>query len=311
MRILVTGGEGFIGKNLISELVSQGLFVISLDIKEKSLDNKAHKHYTLNISDYASLKAITESIDVIYHLAAQSYGKGSLINPELDLLSNSLGTLNITKLAKEKQIQKIVYTSSMAIYGNPNNLDGISFEEDKPQPLSNYGITKLSGEYYIINSGIPYTIYRLYNTYGKGQDITNTSKGIVLAFMIQIVDILKYNKEKTIKITGPVDRFRDIVYIDDVVRGLCLSLTTINNDIVNLSTGIKTTVGTLINTIIKAVGANPAEFNIIDIGSLPGDQFGNIGNCNKLKKYGWSPNISLEDGLIRFYKYCKINHYDE
>ena len=185
----------------------------------------------------------------------------------------------------------------MAIYGNSE----ISVETDTPSPLSNYGISKLTGEYYIKNLNIPYTIYRIYNTYGKGQDLNNSSKGVVLAFTSQIA-----KGEKRIEVTGPLDRFRDIIHIDDVVEGLKLGLQENTNDqIYNLSTNIRTTIKQLIENIIDISGKTKIKF--YNIGSLEGDQFGNIGQNDKLKQLGWKPKVSLREGIREFYEYVNTN----
>lgn len=294
MNILITGASGFIGQNLVKNLLSSNHNIITLDLKPKVYNTK---HYCLDITDLEQLLSIEENIDIIYHLAAQSYGKGSLIDPEKDLNWNAKGTLNICRFAKLKQVKKIIYSSSMAIYGN----NKVSIETDTPSPLSNYGISKLTGEYYIKNLNIPYTIFRLYNTYGSGQDLSNDSKGVVLAFTKQIV-----KEETPIKVTGPLDRFRDIIHIDDVIEGLKLGLQqNTNNEIYNLSTNIKTTIKQLIESIIKASGKSNIEF--YNVGSLEGDQFGNTGCNKKLIQLGWKPTVLLGDGIQGFYKYVKDN----
>ena len=296
MNILITGASGFIGQNLVDFFVKEGVHnIITLDLKPKTHNTS---HYCLDISNFNNLSNITEDIDIIYHLAAQSYGKGSLLEPEKDIDWNAKGTLNICRLAKLKNVKKIIYSSSMAIYGNKE----VSKEKDNPEPLSNYGVSKLTGEFYIKKSDIDYTIFRLYNTYGRGQDLSNYSKGVVLAFTSQIV-----LGETNIKVTGDPNRFRDIIYIDDVINALVLGIkhTETNNKIYNLSTNIKTTIKELINTIIQA--SNKQGIKIINTGSLPGDQFGNTGDNTKLLSLGWKPKTDLETGIKIFYNYVKNN----
>jgi len=186
----------------------------------------------------------------------------------------------------------------MAVYGNKE----VSKEKDPLDPLSNYGVSKLTGEFYIKKSGIDYTIFRLYNTYGKGQDLSNTSKGVVLAFTSQIV-----LGETNIKVTGDLNRFRDIIYIDDVINALVLGIENVktNNEIYNLSTNIKTTIKELINTIIQS--SNKEKIKVTNIGSLPGDQFGNTGDNTKLLSLGWKPKTNLKTGIKIFYNYVKNN----
>ena len=295
MNILITGASGFIGQNLVNYFIKEGMHnIITLDLKQLKHNTN---HYCLDISNYDYLLNIKEDIDVIYHLAAQSYGKGSLLEPEKDIDWNAKGTLNICRLAKLKKVKKIIYSSSMAIYGNKET----SKEIDYPEPLSNYGVSKLTGEFYIKKSNINYTIFRLYNTYGKGQDLSNHSKGVVLAFVSQVV-LGKTN----IKVTGDLNRFRDIIYIDDVIEAFKLGLIDkTNNQIYNLSTNIKTTIKELIDIIIQS--SNKQLIKVTNTGSLPGDQFGNTGDNTKLLSLGWKPKVSLKKGIKIFYNYVKNN----
>ena len=295
MNILITGASGFIGQNLVDYFIKEGIHnIITLDLKPSTYNTN---HYCLDISDFDNLSNIKEDIDIIYHLAAQSYGKGSLLEPEKDVDWNAKGTLNICRLAKLKNVKKIIYSSSMAVYGNKE----VSKEKDPLDPLSNYGVSKLTGEFYIKKSGIDYTIFRLYNTYGKGQDLSNTSKGVVLAFTSQIV-----LGETNIKVTGDLNRFRDIIYIDDVIEAFKLGLIDkTNNQIYNLSTNIKTTIKELIDIIIQS--SNKQLIKVTNTGSLPGDQFGNTGDNTKLLSLGWKPKVSLKKGIKIFYNYVKNN----
>lgn len=294
MNILVTGGCGLIGSNLVSKLRSLGHNVITVDLKENA-------DYILDISTEDLLR-IKDDIDIIFHLAAQPYGRGSEINPVQDLDYNIKGTMNVCYLAKQKRVSKLIYTSTMAVYGN----NKFASESSDLNPLSNYAVSKLAAEYYIKKfsneAEFNYTIYRLWNTYGPGQDLSNQYKGIVNAFATQIL------KSKDIEVTGSLDRFRDIIYVDDVVDALIRSMEFTESDIYNVSTGTGITIRELINSIIIASDADPNEFTIRDIGGHAGDQHGCIGNNYKLKTHcGWIPKTSLQEGLIKFIKYIKEN----
>ena len=298
MNILITGASGFIGQNLVESFLKDGFFnIITLDLKPSTHKTK---HYCLDVCDYDSLLSITEPIDVIYHLAAQSYGRGSFEEPEKDVDWNIKGTLNITRFGKLQKVKKIVYSSTMAVYGN----NAISYERDYPEPLSNYGVSKLAGEFYIKKSNIPYVIFRLYNTYGRYQDLSNHSKGVVLAFTSQVALGVS-----NIRVTGALERFRDIIHVTDVVNALKLGLNSeTTNQIFNVSTNIKTTIGDLINSILKA--SNRTDVEVTNVGGLPGDQFGNTGNSDKLQALGWQPQTKLDEGIVEFYKYVK-KHINE
>jgi len=299
MNILVTGGEGFIAKHLINRLITLGHKVINLD---KTNGN--------NLADYSVLSNITEPIDIIYHLAAQPYGRGGEIDPYNDLDINTKATLNVYRFAEKHQVKKVIYTSTMAVYSDNSNAK----ETDELNPLSNYGVSKLFGEYslkkHTKNTSTQYTIFRLWNTYGPGQDLNNEYKGLMQAMCRQCV----YGD--TVKVTGSLNRYRDHVYVDDVVDALILGLNpTTDNEVFNISTGIKVTIKDLINTIIQVLNSptpgrsigDKKEYKIHNTGSHKGDQFGSVGNSQKLQSLGWAPKTPLHMGLENFIQYI-IEH---
>ena len=286
LNIIVTGGSGFIGKHLVSKLRSMNHNVINLD----SIDGN-------DVIDYDVLDRIEEDIDVIYHLAAQPYGRGGELDPHLDLKLNTQAILNVNLFAESRNVSKVIYTSTMAVYGD--NAD--SKETDDVNPLSNYAVSKLFGEYslkkFARNAGMDYTIFRVWNTYGPGQDLKNEYKGLVQAMCRQCVN------STDVKVTGSLERYRDLVYVDDSINALLLGLEdSTNNETYNLSTGVKITVKQLIDTIIEVLN-NGKEYNVKNIGEHKGDQFGCVGNSDKLQKLGWSPKTKLGDGLKNFINY--------
>lgn len=295
MNILVTGGSGFIGKHLIRKLTDLGHEVINLDRTKGD-----------NLVDYSVLSNITLPIDVIYHLAAQPYGRGGEIDPYNDLDINTKATLNVYRFAEKHKIKKVIYTSTMAVYGNNFNAK----ETDELNPLSNYGVSKLFGEFslkkHTKNTSTQYTIFRLWNTYGPGQDLNKEYKGLMQAMCRQCV------YEDTIKVTGSLDRYRDHIYVDDVIDALILGLNPItDNDTFNISSGVKVTIEDLINTIIQVLNSSSLgksigdkkEYKIQNIGSHKGDQFGSVGNSQKLQSLGWVPKTPLHTGIKNFIKY--------
>lgn len=290
-NILVTGGCGFIGRNLVEKLKKLGHKVIVCDINPDSPD------YVCDISRYDDLLQITEQIDIIYHVAAQSYGYRSLVEPELDLDWNAKGTLNVCRFAKERKIKKIVYASTMAVYGEGDWLK----ETDELNPLSNYALSKLYGETCIKQFSqfdIDYTIFRIFPTYGPGQNLTNGRQGIAAVFVQQVV---RGNK---IDVTGPLDRYRDITYIDDNIDALILGMDDrTSKEIYNVCTNTKTYVEDIINKFIECSGRD--NFEVKNVGSEDGDQFGNTGNNEKLRKLGWNPKVKIDEGLQKLYDYAE------
>ena len=291
-NILVSGSSGFIGSNLVIKLNSLGFNVITLDFA-------GNADYSFDISDYSKFKSIDDEIDVIFHLAGQSGGYRSLIEHELDLDWNAKGTLNICMFAKERSINKIIYTSSMAVYGEGDWLK----ETDELHPISNYGVSKLYGEICLKQFSqydIDYTIFRVFNTYGTGQNLTNGRQGVVAVFVAQAI------KGNIINVTGSLDRYRDLTYIDDTVNALVYGLKDhTSKQTYNICSKIKITIRELIDMVIYASGRTSNSFVVNNIGKHDGDQFGNTGNNYKLLCLGWKPNVNLSEGIMNFYKYAE------
>tara|TARA_R110000824_G_scaffold60050_10_gene160900 strand:+ start:10123 stop:11022 length:900 start_codon:yes stop_codon:yes gene_type:complete len=299
MKILVTGGAGFIGFALAKSL-SKDHDVTLLDFDNRWADHHlSFKRYSVDISKYSNLSDLDRDFDMVFHLAAQSSGYISLVRSEDDADWNSKGTLNICNFCRETGVKKVVYTSSMAVYGEGDNLT----EAVPPNPISNYGVTKLAGELYIkvfSQYGLKHTIFRLFNTYGPDQDLTNLKQGMASIYLAQSL------KGDEIKVTGSFDRYRDCIYIDDVVEALKLSMSEITDDeIYNVGTGVPTTVSALIDMILEVHDRPSSEFTITNVGSHPGDQHGNYANSSKLQAIGWQPRTSLREGIEKFYQAVK------
>ena len=292
MRILVTGGCGFIGNNLINKLKNQNHYVKTIDLKPEA-------DYSFDISNFKNFSQINESFDIIYHLGAQSYGHKSLVEPELDIDWNAKGTLNVCTYAKLNNIKKIIYASTMAVYGEGDWLS----EDNELNPLSNYGLSKLYGELCIkqfSQYNIDYTIFRIFNTYGPGQNLNNKMQGVVAVFLSQIL------KGQQINVTGSLDRYRDLTYIDDNTDALLLGLLDkTSRETYNICSQSKTTIKSIIENLIKISNKPSNYYNITNIGKHDGDQFGNTGTNLKLKQLGWESKVNLKKGLKIFYNYAK------
>lgn len=286
MTVLVTGGAGFIGKKLIKRLLEQGYEVISLD--KKSLNLQGVHHILHDIS--TPIENFHYKVDVIYHVAAQSGGYYSLVNSHQDCLDNSVGTHNIVKLAQQLNVSKFIYTSSMAVYGNGRG----KTEQDLPTPISFYGASKLSGEYYtaLLNehNNIPYTIFRLFATYGPDQDFNNKHQGILSIYLDQAL------QSDTISITGSPDRIRQLVHVEDVVDALMLPLvsTETDNEVYNVLHQEILTPKLIINEISHVLGKT---LHIQELEGYVGDQTLITGDSDKLALLGWKPKYSLKEGI--------------
>ena len=273
MKILVTGGAGFIGAYLVKSLIDQKHNVLSVDnLYAKGAIPFIHPRSKFIRGDILSKKTLGKikkwKPEIIYHLAAQAGGESAYDNPKNDFLINGHGTYNICMIAKELRIKKFIYTSSSAVYGS--NSKRIINEKEKINPDSIYGISKYTGELFvnqILKKSFTKTvIFRLFNTYGPGENLNNLKKGMVGIYLSYLW------RNKPIIVKGSLNRIRDITFVEDVINVLC---ETINNkrlkknEIINLSSGRSFTVKKLIREIEK--GSKKNNIKIIKAKGTPGD----------------------------------------
>lgn len=295
MHVLVTGGAGFIGSALSNKLLKNGAKVTILD----NLSNSSIKNidprctfYKIDVNKNNINKIFKKKITHVVHLLAQSSGEISYEDPIYDLNTNTKFTLNLLKICHKNNIKKFVFTSSMNVYGDTPNK---KINEKFPTiPKSYYGIHKLASENYIrifSDLGVKSTILRLFNVYGPGQNLYNLKQGMISIYLSYIL-----NKEKII-IKGSDKRFRDFIYIEDVVDAIILSLKDNSKfNIFNICTGKKTTVKEIISKLLKIFKYK--NYPIKVIGGTPRDQFGVFGSNLRAKKIlKWQPKYDIEDGL--------------
>ncbi len=308
MKVLVTGGAGFIGAHLVKKLIEKKYKVLVVD-NLKTIGGIPYIHPKCkfirgDICDQKNLIKVKKwKPKIIYHLAAQSGGESAYDNPKRDYLTNGFGTYELCLLAKKLKVKKFIYTSSVAVYGsNPSKK---IFENTKIKPDSIYGISKYVGEMFINqtlkDTDIQTLIFRVFNTYGPGENLNFIKKGMVSIYCSYLW------KKKPILVKGSLKRFRNYQYIDDVVNILIMSLKNKNlnkNETINISNGNRTTVKDLLKKILKL--NNFKKYKIIKKGSTKGDSFGyNASNRllkKKFKKYNF---ISLEEGLKIYFEWIK------
>lgn len=300
MKILVTGGMGYIGSNIIRALLKENHEITILDNLLTNCVTKLEncELITADICNYQDLVAKFDgrNFDVVLHLAAQSSGPASFKNPELDLKINILGTLNIIRLCDYVKIPRLLFASSFTVYGD--NLQYEKLSETLPcEPKSLYAVGKLTGEQYLKvyaeKLGITWNALRMFNVYGPGQDLSRKDQGIVSIF-------LSYVREGNyIPVQGKLERFRDLVYIDDIVSAwlLCLK-NNIPNQIFNIGSGYKTTIKELIDL---AAALHNKKVTIEIVGTTPGDIMGCYADISKAcDMLGYKPKYNLTTGLEIF-----------
>ncbi|CAH2215380.1 NAD-dependent epimerase/dehydratase family protein [Tepidibacter aestuarii] len=300
MKILVTGGAGFIGSNLADKLISSCHDVVVIDNlstgKVENLNSKA-KFYKIDICNKDIVEIFEkEKFDIVYHVAAQIDIQKSIQDPINDAMINVMGTINILEACRKNNVKKIIYSSTAAVYGNPNYL-GID-EDHYKQPISFYGSSKLSSEYYISTYSklynLDYTILRYSNVYGIRQD-KNGEGGVISIFLDKMMD------SEDVTIFGDGSATRDYIYVEDVVDANISSIEYGSGEIFNIGTGKYTSVLKLFNIMAdicnKDIGMIFENERLEDIK----DSYFEIDKS--LNILNWKPKFCLENGLKKTIDY--------
>jgi len=303
MNILVTGGAGFIGSNLVDSLVNAGHKVIIADNlstgRRENLNNQA-LFYQVDIRDLR-LEAIfrERQIDVVFHLAAQIDVRRSVAEPVNDAEINILGSLNLLSMAVKYKAGRIIFSSTGgAVYGEQTYYP--ADEEHPANPISPYGVSKLSFEKYLYYAKeefkLNYTVLRYANVYGPRQD-PHGEAGVVAIFS----NCLLGGQAPTIY--GDGEQTRDFVFVGDVVRANMLVLEKSLDGTFNVGTGAETSVNTLCMKMTDIAGTKlkPAYAP-----SKPGEQRRSVIDPSKLISAGWRPSVGIEEGLGETIEYFRI-----
>lgn len=297
-RILVTGGAGFVGSNLINRLLLDGHSIVSVDNYSNGLSaNQVSGVSYLNFdiaSEDSWMQVDGKKFDAVFHLAAQASNAVSFRNPVEDLKINQQATLNVIAFCQRENVKRMIFTSSMSVYGNPTIFPTPSSE--LPNPETYYAIHKAASEKYIsFSKNMDWTIFRLYTTYGSGQNLANLEQGLVKIFLGYVL------RGEPIKVHGSLERIRDIIHVSDVVEALAKSLEnkTSFQKIYNLGTGLTLSVGEIIEQIVRESGNTityPIEIEPGDIGD-PHKTQANIADVQQ--DLQWSPKIGPSEGISR------------
>ncbi len=301
MKVLITGVAGFIGSHVAARFLKEGYDVIGVDdLSSGKIENvpQGIQFIEADLANKSSVNNLPSDCGLILHLAGQSSGEISFDDPVLDLEKNSVSTLNLIQYGIRNSSERIVYASSMSVYGEVD--EKASGENLNPRPLSCYGVGKLASEGYlkVYQNKLPYVALRMFNVYGPGQDLDNLRQGMVSIFLAQAV------KTGKIEVKGNLSRYRDFIYIEDVVEAWYRSGTKLSakNQIFNIGTGIKTTIGELLEKIRSSVEGS--EFFVH--GSTPGDQNGIFADNSKIKDLlGITSFTPLDVGLTHFADWAK------
>ena len=294
MKYAVTGGAGFIGSNLVKNLVERGNEIIVIDNlntgKKKNVKKNFKKinFFEVDIRDFSTIEDIMKNVDGIFHEAALASVQDSFIIPDKFFDVNVKGTENIFKIGKKLGI-KVVYASSSSVYGNPISIP--IKENDDKNPLNPYAKTKLENdkmaEKYAKN-GLKVIGLRYFNVFGPGQ--SKEYAGVIKLFLERIQQGLSP------LINGDGLQVRDFVYVDDVVNANMLAMeSNIDGKFFNIGTGITISVLDLANMIIKFSGLKLKPIHRL---AVPGDVRATQADITKAKTMlKWKPTTSIQDWL--------------
>lgn len=312
MKILLTGGAGFIGSHVADAYIAQGHEVVILDNlstgKRTNLNPKA-RFYEVDIRDAEALEEIfrKERPEVVNHHAAQASVILSTENPAEDATTNILGTLNLLELSRRYGVGLFIYVSSGgAVYGEPQYLP--CDEKHPVNPLSPYGVSKHVPEHYLylygLNYGLEYVILRYGNVYGPRQDPYGEA-GVVAIFSERML------RDEPIYIYGDGEQQRDFVYVGDVVD---FNLRVLNPQglgplqdplgrVYNVGTGVGTTVNALARELTALTGYRRKP---IHTDPRPGEVYRiHLDITKAQRELGWHPKVSLREGLAATVEYYR------
>ena len=305
MKILVTGGAGFIASQIADAYIDEGHQVFVIDNLTTGFEKNINPKAKFIKSDISSPSVIdlfdNEKFDVVNHHAAQIDVRKSVNDPIFDATTNILGTINLLQACIKTGVKKFMFASTGgAIYGEQEYFPA---DENHPtNPVSPYGITKLTIEKYLFfyktEYGLNHTILRYANVYGPRQNPFGEA-GVVAIFANKLI------KNENPIINGDGNQTRDYVFVEDIVRANLMTLNSNSSNIYNVGTGIESSVNDLFSKLNAIAGGKATEKH----GPAPkGEQLRSLITSDKLfKDYKWRPSIKIEDGLRKTFESFNSN----
>ncbi len=301
MKILVTGGAGFIGSNVVDGFIRQGHQVTVVDNLSNGLEANVNKKAQFIKADIRSviMDTVFEKMqpDVLCHHAAQIDLRKSITDPIFDADVNIMGSLNLLHACVKHRVKKVIFASTGgAIYGEQ---DYFPTDENHPvHPLSPYGVAKLTLEKYLYfyhkNNGIDYVVLRYSNVYGPRQNPRGEA-GVVALFTEKLL-----TDQESI-INGDGTQTRDFIFVEDVVRANLLALDYSQTEIFNIGTGIETKINQIFDMLKKKTGSKKEA---VHGPAVPGELKRCALSYTRVEKLlGWKPKYQLEEGITRTVDY--------
>ncbi|MDY6895880.1 MAG: SDR family NAD(P)-dependent oxidoreductase [Thermotogota bacterium] len=299
-RVLVTGGAGFIASHIVDKLVNEGCDVVVVDnLKDGALDNLGKSinkidFKEVDIRDFNALKVLLADVEIVFHLASNANVPFSVENPKYDFETNADGTFNILRCSMDNDVQRIIYASTAAVYGEPEYtpID----EKHTINPISPYGASKLAGERlglaYYHTYGIPFVAMRIFNTYGPRQR------------RYVMYDFLKKLKAdpKKLEVLGTGEQIRDYCYVADTANAFISSAECEGaiGEVFNIAGGNPISIKELTELMIRLLGLDGKTEISYTGKSWKGDIVKLIADIEKIKnRLQFKPTTKLEDGLAK------------
>lgn len=303
MRILVTGGAGFIGSHICRLLLDDGHQVVVYDNLSRGYEKLVDKRSTFvkgDLSDQKLLEKSLKSCDAVIHMAAYALVNESVSEPLHYAQNNILGTISLLEAMKAAGVKKIIFSSSCVVYGDPKTLP--IKEEDPIMAFNPYGATKVASENFIATYnklfGFDVTLLRYFNPYGPNEMHSPETHAIPLFIKAAL-------EKKPIPLYWKGENIRDFIYVEDLARAHIAVLKLNGFNIFNVGTenGIK--VIDLVKTLEEVLGE---KVEIEDLGERAGDVMATYASSDKLQKAtGWKAQVSLKEGLQKTLEYFKKN----
>jgi UDP-glucose 4-epimerase len=302
MKVIVTGGAGFIGSHLVDALILIGVEVHILDNlvagQMKNVNTQAELHEVDICSEEAKSIVISVKPDAVFHLAAQADVGKSVQNPKYDADVNIKGTINMLEASRDAKVKKFVFASTSAVYGNLKK--DILCENEKTIPASYYGLSKLTAESYIRLFyelyRVPYTILRYANVYGPRQ-LPKGEGGVIAVFLNRL------KTAGTLSVHGDGEQTRDFIYVSDIVAANIAALDRGAQQTIQISTSKKTSINDILNRLAIIHGEN---IRTVFTASREGDIKHSCLNNEKAQDLlNWHPRVDISKGLNETYDFHK------
>ena len=296
MRILITGGAGFIGSHLANQLHQQGHFVRVLDDLSGGDPTKLTNGINFSrgdVRDIPKLWSLLQGVEVVYHLAARVSVPASVLYPREYNDVNVGGTVALLEACRDVGVRRVILASSATIYGNQAQQP--VHEEMAPQPTVPYAVSKLAAEQFLFIigrlAGFQTVAMRIFNAYGPGQPLPPVHAPVIPQFMHQILG------GGSVVVQGDGSQTRDFVYIDDVVKALMATADAVEVDqqIINIGSGLEITVNALIERIAQSVDRKANILYNRETSGGVGRLVADLGKARRL--LGYTPAIDMATGL--------------